>query len=132
MNIHDPIADMLTRIRNAQKVAKKDVSMPHSKLKHAIAKVLENEGYIVGCSQAKNESGHSDLTIELKYFEGKPVIATLERVSRPSLRIYKPVKDLPNFKNNLGVVIVSTSSGVMTAKKARQQGLGGEILCYIS
>ena len=132
MNIHDPIADMLTRIRNAQSVAKKTVSMPHSKLKQAIASVLEEEGYITGFEKSKNEEGHLDLTIQLKYHDGKPVIATLERVSRPSLRIYKSLKDLPTFKNNLGVVVVSTSKGVMTAAVARQQGLGGEILCYVS
>lgn len=132
MNIHDPIADMLTRIRNALSVAKKSVSMPHSTLKHAIAKVLEDEGYIAGCAQVKNENGHLDLTIELKYFSGNPVIASLERVSRPSLRIYKPVTDLPRVQNGLGVAIVSTSKGVMTAEQARQSGLGGEVLCFVS
>ena len=132
MSIQDPIADMLTRIRNAQAVSKQTVSMMHSKLKLAVAKVLEDEGYILGSEQSKNEAGHPELTIKLKYFEGKPVIGRLEKVSRPSLRIYKAKDELPRVDNGLGIAIISTSKGVMTAHEARQLGLGGEILCYVS
>lgn len=132
MSIHDPIADMLTRIRNAQAVSKTTVSVSHSKLKIAIAKVLEEEGYILGYEETKNDAGHPALTIQLKYFAGRPVIGRLAKVSGPSLRIYRAKDKLPKIDNGLGVTIVSTSKGVMTAHHARQQGLGGEILCYVS
>lgn len=132
MSIQDPIADMLTRIRNAQSVSKKTVSMLHSKLKLAIAKVLEDEGYINGFEEGKNEVGHPSLQIKLKYFDGMPVIRNIEKVSKPSLRIYKSKDELPKVDNGLGVAIISTSKGVMTAHQARLQGLGGEVLCFVS
>jgi len=132
MSIQDPIADMLTRIRNAQAVSKKTVSMMHSKLKLAVAKVLEEEGYITGAESSKNDAGHPVLTVKLKYFNGQPVIGRLEKVSRPSLRIYKAKDELPKVDNGLGIAILSTSKGVMTAHQASQLGLGGEILCYVS
>jgi len=126
----DPIADMLTRIRNAQAASKFDVSMPSSKLKVAIAKVLQEEGFITGYS-ADNETKPT-LTVTLKYFEGRPVIDDLKRVSRPGLRIYKNKDELPKILNGLGVAIVSTSGGVMTDRAARAAGRGGEILCTVS
>lgn len=132
MSIQDPIADMLTRIRNAQAVFKQAVVMPTSKLKVAIAKVLEKEGYINGFAEAKSESGVSALSIELKYFEGQSVIRKLQRKSGPSLRIYGKKDELPEVENGLGIAIVSNSKGVMTAKNARKIGQGGEILCIVS
>jgi len=126
----DPIADMLTRVRNAQSAAKVDVTMPSSKLKMAIAKVLQDEGYITGFSS--DGSVKPTLTISLKYFEGRPVIDELKRVSRPGLRIYKNKHELPKILNGLGIAIVSTSAGVMTDREARTSGRGGEILCTVS
>ncbi len=126
----DPIADMLTRIRNAQAASKFDVTMPSSKLKIAIAKVLLDEGYITKYS-ADSEIKPT-LTVALKYYEGRPVIETIKRVSRPGLRIYKNKDELPKILNGLGVAIVSTSAGVMTDKQARDSGRGGEILCTVS
>lgn len=126
----DPIADMLTRIRNAQAASKFDVTMPSSKLKNAIAKVLLDEGYITGYS-ADSEVKQT-LTVTLKYYEGRPVIDNIKRVSRPGLRIYKNKDELPKILNGLGVAIVSTSAGVMTDKQARDSGRGGEILCTVS
>jgi len=126
----DPIADMLTRIRNAQAASKVDVSMPSSKLKVAIAKVLLDEGFITAYS-ADNETKPT-LTVTLKYFQGRPVIDDLKRVSRPGLRIYKNKDELPKILNGLGVAIVSTSGGVMTDRAARAAGRGGEILCTVS
>lgn len=126
----DPIADMLTRIRNAQAASKYDVTMPSSKLKVAIAKVLLDEGFITEYS-ADNEVKPT-LTVTLKYYEGRPVIDNLKRVSRPGLRIYKNKDELPKILNGLGVAIVSTSGGVMTDKQARASGRGGEILCTVS
>ena len=126
----DPIADMLTRIRNAQAASKFDVTMPSSKLKIAIAKVLLDEGYISEYS-ADSEVKPS-LTVTLKYYEGRPVIDNIKRVSRPGLRIYKNKDELPKILNGLGVAIVSTSAGVMTDKQARDSGRGGEILCTVS
>ena len=131
MSMSDPIADMLTRIRNAQGVEKTDVSMPASKLKVAIAEVLKDEGYIDSVEVRPND-GKPELRIGLKYYAGRPVIERLERVSRPGLRIYRSRDDIPQVMNGLGVAIVSTSRGVMTDRKARSQGVGGEVLCYVA
>lgn len=131
MSVQDPIADMLVRIKNAQAVSKQSVGMPKSKLKIAIAKVLEDEGYISGFSEQEFD-GNPWMSIELKYFQGAPVIARLERVSRSSLRVYKSKDNLPKVENGLGIAIVSTSKGVMTAKNAELMGLGGEVLCVVS
>ncbi|MBS0447102.1 MAG: 30S ribosomal protein S8 [Proteobacteria bacterium] len=131
MSMSDPIADMLTRIRNAQMVQKVSVEMPTSNLKVAIAKVLKDEGYIEGYA-VKGESGKPQLEIALKYYAGRPVIEQLERVSRPGLRIYKGRHDIPSVMNGLGVAIVTTPKGVMTDRKARQAGIGGEVLCYVA
>ncbi|NOQ88021.1 MAG: 30S ribosomal protein S8 [Gammaproteobacteria bacterium] len=129
MMMTDPIADMLTRVRNAQAAVKFDVTMPSSKLKTAIAKVLQDEGYIAGFSS--DGAAKPSLTITLKYHEGRPVIDELKRVSRPGLRIYKNKHELPKILNGLGVAIVSTSAGVMTDREARASGRGGEILCTV-
>lgn len=131
MSMSDPIADMLVRIRNAQAVEKQSVSMPSSKIKLAIAKVLKDEGYIDGFSVQENDA-KPVLIISLKYYSGKPVIERLERVSKPGLRVYKGRHDLPQVLNGLGVAIVSTPSGVMTDRKARSTGLGGEVICYVA
>ncbi len=127
----DPIADMLTRIRNAQRSEKQSVAIPASKLKAAIAQVLKDEGYIEDVA-VHEADGRSVLEISLKYYAGKPVIERIERVSRPGLRIYKPSDDLPKVMNGLGVAIVSTSRGVMTDRKARGLGVGGEVLCIVA
>jgi small subunit ribosomal protein S8 len=126
----DPIADMLTRIRNAQATEKVSVAMPGSKVKLAIAQVLKDEGYIEDFAQREID-GKSTLEIALKYYAGKPVIEKIERISRPGLRIYKRRDDMPKVMNGLGVAIVSTSRGVMTDRVARQQGVGGEVLCIV-
>jgi len=131
MSMTDPIADMLTRIRNAQAVGKTTVSIPPSKLKVSIAQVLKDEGYIEGFSIREHE-GKGDLEIGLKYYAGEPVIEKIERVSRPGLRIYKGRDELPKVMNGLGVAIVSTSKGVMTDRKARATGVGGEVLCIVA
>jgi len=131
MSMSDPIADMLTRIRNAQQSEKQTVAVPASKLKAAIAKVLKDEGYIEDYA-VRSEDGKSQLDISLKYYAGRPVIEKIERVSRPGLRIYKPSKDIPVIMNGLGVAIVSTSKGVMTDRKARGMGVGGEVLCIVA
>jgi small subunit ribosomal protein S8 len=131
MSMSDPIADMLTRIRNAQGVQNPEVAMPASKLKAAIAQVLKDEGYIEGFQVAQN-AGKPELRIGLKYYAGRPVIERLERVSRPGLRIYKRRDAIPQVMNGLGVAIVSTPRGVMTDRKARTQGVGGEVLCYVA
>ena len=131
MSMSDPIADMLTRIRNAQAVDKTAVTMPSSKLKIAIAQVLKDEGYIDGFA-VKNDDGKAELEIALKYYAGKPVIESIERVSRPGLRIYKGRDAIPQVMNGLGVAIVTTPKGVMTDRKARQTGVGGEVLCYVA
>ncbi|MDR0934443.1 MAG: 30S ribosomal protein S8 [Burkholderiaceae bacterium] len=131
MSMSDPIADMLTRIRNAQQVNKHSVSMPSSKVKVAIANVLKEEGYIE--SFGVNEAGgKAELNISLKYYVGRPVIERLERVSRPGLRIYRGRDDLPSVMNGLGVAIVSTPKGVMTDRKARANGVGGEVICFVA
>lgn len=129
MSMQDPLADMLTRIRNAQLVGKTSVSMPSSKLKISVAKVLADEGYINGYSVS--EGVKQELTIDLKYFEGKPVIAELDRVSRPGLRNYAGKAGLPSVRGGLGIAIVSTSKGVMTDRAARAAGVGGEVLCTV-
>ena len=130
MSMSDPIADMLTRIRNAQMVEKASVTMPSSKLKVAIAQVLKDEGYIDGF--AIKGDAKAELEIALKYYAGRPVIERIERVSRPGLRIYKGRHDIPSVMNGLGVAIVTTPKGVMTDRKARQAGIGGEVLCYVA
>ncbi len=130
MSMQDPLADMITRIRNGQMAKHASVSMPSSKMKAAIAKVLEQEGYIKKFEIADGEK--PTLTIELKYFEGKPVIEDIKRVSRPGLRIYKSQSELPKVMGGLGVAIVSTDKGVMTDRAARTAGVGGEVLCYVS
>jgi len=131
MSMTDPIADMLTRIRNAQQAKKSIVSMPSSKVKVSIAKVLQDEGY-VSAHSVSDENGKPVLSITLKYFEGKSVISTIDRVSRPGLRVYKSATDLPKVIAGLGVAIISTSQGVMTDRKARALGQGGEVLCAVS
>ena len=131
MTMMDPIADMLTRIRNAQRAEKQVVAMPTSKLKSAIAQVLKDEGYIDGFA-VREADGRPTLEISLKYYAGKPVIEKIERVSRPGLRIYRPKDALPKVMNGLGVAIVSTSRGVMTDRKARGLGVGGEVLCIVA
>ena len=131
MSMSDPIADMLTRIRNAQMVQKVSVVMPASKLKTAIAEVLKAEGYI-DSFVIRGEATKPQLEIALKYYAGKPVIEHIERVSRPGLRVYKGRHDIPTVMNGLGVAIVTTPKGVMTDRKARQAGIGGEVLCYVS
>jgi small subunit ribosomal protein S8 len=131
MSMSDPIADMLTRIRNAQRAEKPSVAMPASKVKSAIAQVLKDEGYVEDFAVRELE-GRPTLEISLKYYAGKPVIEKIERVSRPGLRIYRPTDDLPKVMNGLGVAIVSTSRGVMTDRKARGLGVGGEVLCVVA
>ncbi len=131
MSMHDPIADMLTRIRNGQMRNKVTVSMPASKIKKSIAAVLKDEGYIEDFSLTDN-NGKPILNIDLKYYAGQPVIETIERISKPSLRIYKSTEDLPRVMNGLGVAIITTSKGVMTDIKARAAGIGGEVLCYVA
>ncbi|TMG79076.1 MAG: 30S ribosomal protein S8 [Betaproteobacteria bacterium] len=131
MSMTDPIADMLTRIRNAQMVGKTAVGIPSSKVKVSIAQVLKDEGYIEGFAVREKE-GKAELEIGLKYHAGQPVIEKIERVSRPGLRIYKGRDDLPKVMNGLGVAIVSTSKGVMTDRKARATGVGGEVLCIVA
>jgi len=129
MSMQDPIADMLTRIRNAHQRSHLDVTMPASKLKASVAKVLHDEGYIGGFSV--NDEVKSSLTVELKYYEGKPVIEEITRISKPSLRLYVGTDDLPKVRNGLGVAIISTSRGVMTDRAARSAGIGGEVLCTV-
>lgn len=129
MSMQDPVADMLTRIRNAQQVGKASVAMPSSRIKENIARVLQEEGYILGYEIEGNAK--PELTIQLKYFEGKPVIAELHRTSRPGLRRYANKTNVPLVRGGLGVAIVSTSKGVMTDRAARAAGVGGEVLCTV-
>jgi small subunit ribosomal protein S8 len=129
--MQDPISDMLTRIRNAQRANKVSVSMPSSKLKMAIAKVLKDEGYVEEFA-VRNEDSKPVLDVQLKYYAGRPVIERIDRVSRPGLRVYKGSNDIPKVMNGLGVAIVSTSKGVMTDRKARAAGIGGELLCVVA
>lgn len=131
MSMSDPIADMLTRIRNAQSVNKLAVSMPSSRLKTAIAAVLKDEGYIDDFSVQAND-GKPQLNISLKYYAGRPVIETIARVSKPGLRVYRGSQAIPTVMNGLGVTIMSTSKGVMTDRKARAAGVGGEVLCVVA
>jgi small subunit ribosomal protein S8 len=131
MSMSDPIADMLTRIRNAQMVEKVSVTMPSSKVKVAIAQVLKDEGYIDNFA-VKVEGAKSELNIALKYYAGRPVIERLERVSKPGLRVYRGRNEIPQVMNGLGVAIVSTPKGVMTDRKARANGVGGEVICYVA
>jgi len=131
MSMSDPIADMLTRIRNAQLAEKLSVAMPSSRVKASIAQVLKDEGYIEEF-KVREEDGRSTLEIALKYYAGEPVIEKIERVSRPGLRIYKGRDDIPKIMNGLGIAIVSTSKGVMTDRKARATGIGGEVLCIVA
>jgi small subunit ribosomal protein S8 len=131
MSMTDPIADMLTRIRNGQTARKVDVTMPSSRLKAAIAKVLKEEGY-VGDFSVQDIDGKPALKVTLRYYQGRPVIERLERVSRPGLRVYHGKDELPKVMGGLGVAIVSTSKGLMTDRAARAAGHGGEVLCYVS
>jgi len=131
MSMTDPIADMLTRIRNAQSIGKTSVAMPSSKLKVSIAQVLKDEGYIESFA-VSSKDGKAEMNIELKYYAGHPVIDRIERVSRPGLRIYRGVTDIPKVMNGLGIAIMSTSRGVMTDRKARASGIGGEVLCLVA
>lgn len=131
MSMSDPISDMLTRIRNAQQSEKVSVAMPSSKLKKAIAQVLKDEGYIEDYA-VRTVGGLPEMEVALKYYAGRPVIEKIERVSRPGLRIYKGREDLPRVMNGLGVAIVSTSKGVMTDRRARSLGVGGEVLCVVA
>jgi small subunit ribosomal protein S8 len=131
MSMSDPIADMLTRIRNGQGARKVTVSMPASKAKEAVAKVLKDEGYILGFA-TEGEGAEKQLTVELKYFDGVPVIETIQRTSKPGLRIYRNKDELPKVLGGLGVAIVSTSAGVMSDRQAREKGIGGEVLCVVS
>ena len=132
MSMTDPIADMLTRIRNGQNVGFESVTMPSSRRKEAIAKVLQEEGYIGDFRVEPVEGNKANLVINLRYFEGKPVISEIKRVSRPGLRIYRKKDELPKVLGGLGVAIISTSKGVMTDRAARGQGCGGEVLCVVS
>ncbi len=131
MTMTDPISDMLTRIRNGQKARKVSVSMPASKAKEAIAKVLQDEGYITGYSTG-GAGAEKSLSVELKYFEGVPVIESIQRSSKPGLRIYRGKDGLPKVLGGLGVAIVSTSAGVMSDRQAREKGIGGEVICVVS
>ncbi|MCO5107854.1 MAG: 30S ribosomal protein S8 [Burkholderiaceae bacterium] len=131
MSMSDPVADMFTRIRNAQRVEKESVSMPSSKLKVAIAQVLKDEGYIDGFA-VKGEGAMHELEVQLKYYAGRPVIERLERVSRPGLRVYRGRDALPQVMNGLGVAIVTTPKGVMTDRRARASGVGGEVIGYVA
>ena len=131
MSMTDPISDMLTRIRNGQKARKVGVSMPASNAKEAVAKVLKDEGYITDFS-TDGEGSTKSLTVELKYFEGTPVIESIQRTSRPGLRIYRGKEGLPKVLGGLGIAIVSTSAGVMSDREAREKGIGGEVICVVS
>jgi small subunit ribosomal protein S8 len=131
MSMTDPIADLLTRVRNGQKARKVSVNVPGSRIKRAVLQVLKDEGYIAGFTETE-EDGKPVLTVELKYHNGEPVIVTLRRVSRPGLRVYRPMDDLPKVLGGLGVAIVSTSDGVMSDREARRRGHGGEVICTVS
>jgi small subunit ribosomal protein S8 len=131
MSMSDPISDMLTRIRNAQLAEKTMVAMPSSKIKAAIAKVLQDEGYVEGFKVVE-DGGKATLEIGLKYYADRPVIEKIQRVSRPGLRVYKGSEDIPRVMNGLGIAIVSTSKGLMTDRKARANGIGGEVLCIVA
>jgi small subunit ribosomal protein S8 len=132
MSMTDPIADMLTRIRNGQNVGLPLVRMPASKLKEAIAQVLQDEGYIVGFESKDQANNKRELTVTLKYFEGQPVIEKIQKISKPGLRIYRGKGELPQVIGGLGIAIVSTSEGVMTDRSARAKGFGGEVICIVA
>ena len=132
MSMTDPIADMLTRIRNAQAAAKSQVAMPSSKVKIAIAQVLRDEGYIHDFTVANSPAGWPELIVNLKYFEGQPVIDRIERVSRPGRRVFRGKDELPKVMAGLGVAIISTSQGLMSDRAARSAGHGGEVLCFVA
>lgn len=132
MSMNDPLADMLTRIRNGQNARKSSVTMPASKLRLAVVKVLADEGYVSGFSASDEDTPKKTMTVELKYHRDEPVIERIERVSRPGLRIYKAADELPKVQGGLGIAIVSTSHGVMSDRQARAQGHGGEVLCIVS
>ena len=132
MSMSDPIADMLVRIRNAQLVGHTEVAMPASKLKSAIAQVLKDEGYILGFATADAPGNKKTLTVQLKYYEGRPVIERIQRVSSPGLRIFRGADDLPSVQGGLGIAVVSTSKGVMSDRAARAAGHGGEVLCVVN
>ncbi|WEJ63019.1 30S ribosomal protein S8 [Thiomicrorhabdus lithotrophica] len=131
MSMSDPIADMLTRIRNGQMAGHASVVMPSSKLKAAVAKLLTDEGFVSTFSINENE-GKAELSVDLKYFDGKPVIEMIKRVSRPGLRVYKNKDELPKVIGGLGIAVISTSKGIMTDRDARQAGIGGEVICYVA
>ena len=130
MSMSDPIADMLTRIRNGQSASKVEVSMPASNMKQSIAKVLKDEGYITDYTVSKDAK--AEMSVSLKYHNGEPVIDTIQRMSRPGLRVYKNKDELPSILNGLGIVIISTSTGMMTDRAARAAGIGGELICSVS
>ncbi len=132
MSMQDTVADMLTRIRNAQQTHKANVAMPSSKLKKSLAQLLKDEGYIADFAVNDDDAAKPVLSIELKYFEGKPVIEEIRRVSRPGLRVYKAKGALPRVKQGLGIAVVSTSKGIMTDRAARQANVGGEVICLVS
>jgi small subunit ribosomal protein S8 len=132
MSMTDPIADMLTRIRNGQNVSLESVSMPSSRLKESIARVLEEEGYVSGFEVVDQPGNKCELTVSLKYFDGKPVIEKIQKISKPGLRIYRGKNELPKVMGGLGVAIVSTSEGVMSDRSARAKGFGGEVLCVVA
>jgi len=132
MSMTDPIADMLTRIRNAQRAGKATVSLPSSKTKVNIAQVLKDEGYIADFSVEDKDGNKRTMEVTLKYFEGKPVIETIRRVSRPGLRVFKACNEIPKVDGGLGVAIVSTSKGVVSDRVARESGNGGEVICFVS
>lgn len=131
MSMSDPIADMLTRIRNGQMAGHASVVMPSSKLKAAVAKLLTDEGFVSTFSINEND-GKAELSVDLKYFDGKPVIEMIKRVSRPGLRVYKNKDELPKVIGGLGIAVISTSKGIMTDRDARQAGIGGEVICYVA
>ena len=127
----DPIADLLTRIRNGQRARKGSVVSPHSKMREAILSVMRDEGYIRGFTVGQDSRGHPEVTVELKYYEGQPVIQKIDRVSKPGRRVYTPIADLKPYYNHLGISILSTSKGVMSDVEARRQAIGGEVLCTL-
>jgi small subunit ribosomal protein S8 len=131
MSMSDPIADMLTRIRNAHAVRSAVVNMPSSSMKEAVGRVLREEGFVGECA-VTNENGKQTLTVALRYFQGKPVINQLQRVSRPGKRVYCRSRDIPAVNNGLGIVVVSTSKGIMTGRQAKASGTGGELICTVS
>jgi len=131
MSMTDPIADMITRIRNGQRARKSSVSTPASRMRGAILEVLKSEGYIRGYAKSESDTGKNNFEVELKYIEGKPVILEIQRISRPGRRVYSGVGDLPRIYNGLGISIISTPSGVMSDIEARKQNVGGEVLCRV-